>query len=177
MSTLKLRGNEKSQFPVNSKAIRAAMQLKGLRPIDLARKLEVSLRAMEYYLAARRSCVGKHNFWRCCSQNWLVSCPPWEAKAQQMAYRKRRRREANMQELRCNEVMNLFQLKSRASVSNYVRNRGWDFKEEPMPQGGRRLITSSRKISFQRTGSRWSGRRRGSVPFFRRASRLRRLCR
>lgn len=53
MSTLKLRGNEKSQFPVNSKAIRAAMQLKGLRPIDLARKLEVSLRAVEYYLAGK----------------------------------------------------------------------------------------------------------------------------
>jgi putative transposase len=45
-----------------------------------------------------------------------------------------------MLELRCNEVMNLFQLRSRASVSNYVRSRGWDFKEEPMPQGGRRLI-------------------------------------
>lgn len=53
MSTLNLRGNEKSDRAINTKAIRAAMQLKGLRPTDLARNLEVSLRAVEYYLAGK----------------------------------------------------------------------------------------------------------------------------
>lgn len=45
-----------------------------------------------------------------------------------------------MLELRCNEVMSIFRLKSRASLARYVQRQGWQCREEAMPQGGKRLV-------------------------------------